>query len=377
MASMLRFARACAVFTGAAAALVVAAAPAGAEAASGTVDRGADVAGFTVDVGDDELAELGTSLIGFELSDGTVLGMYCVEIRTEINEESELVEQPWDAFPAEDTPFNENQEKINWVLHNGFPVVEPDALTEVLAEAGVDANDGIDETEAITATQAAVWHFSDGVDLNREDPLPGDDSDDAAAQDVLALYDFLTGDENTGVEEKPAAALEISPDDLAGLAGEKIGPFTVKTNGQIAELATELPESVRITDADGNELAAEQVKNGTELFVDVPAGTVDGAASFEVAAMAEVNTGRLFVAENYDEQPSQALIVAKADQTQLVASANASWTQEEVAPVAQAKNDDDSLASTGASIFAPILLGIVLIGAGVFSVMFVRNRRRV
>lgn len=380
MTSMLRYARAGAVLTGATAILVVAAAPAGADAASGLVDHGADVPGFTVDVGDDVFAALDTSLIGLKLADGGVLGTYCVEISTEIDEEQELVERPWEEYPADGSPFTENQDKLNWVLHNGFPVRAPEELTDVLTEAGAELSDGIDEREAVTATQAAVWHFSDDTDLDREDPLPGDESDDAAAADVLALYDFLTGEANVGMPEQPTAALAIEPDSLIGSAGERIGPFTVSTTAEVAELTAELPEGVRLTDADGEDLDVSQVRDGTEVFVAVPADAGPGEAVFEVTATAVVGTGRLFVGANYDEDPTQSLIVAQALETQVSASADASWDAgAEAAPVAQAKNDDSALADlaeTGASILAPVLLGIVLIGAGIVSVLFVRNRRR-
>lgn len=378
MASMLKLARAGAALTGTAVALVVAAAPAGADAASGVVDRGADVAGFPVNVGDGAFAALDTSLIGFRLTDGSVLGMYCVEISTEIDEEQDMVERPWEEFPAVDSPFLTNQDRINWVLHNGFPVREPDALTALLTEAGTELADGIDEREAVTATQAAVWHFSDGTDLDREDPLPGADSDEDAAADVLALYDFLTGEENVGMTEQPAAALGIEPDDLAGSAGERIGPFTVSTSGEIAELAAELPDGVLLTDAEGTELDPAAVTDGTEVFVAVPQDAAAGEATFTITATAVVDTGRLFVGEDYYEQATQSLIVARAVESSVTATGRASWTQGvDVSPAAQGKNTDDGgLAFTGASIFGPILLGAVLLGTGILSVFFVRGRRR-
>jgi TQXA domain-containing protein len=381
MASMLSYARTGAVLTGVAAVLVVAAVPAGADAASGLVDRGADLPGYTVDVGDDVFAELETSLIGLKLEDGTVLGTYCVEINTEIDEQQEMVERPWEEFPVVDSPFNENQARINWVLHNGFPVREVAELNAALTQAGVELADELDEREAVTATQAAVWHFSDGTDLDRQNPLPGDESSDAAAADVLAMYDFLTGDANVGKGEQPTAALGIEPDTLVGGAGERIGPFTVSTTAEATELTAELPEGVRLTDADGNDLDPGQVRNGTQVFVDVPADAPAGEATFEVSALAVVETGRLFVGANYYEEPTQGLIVAQAQESRVSASAKASWNEgAEVAPAAQGKNDDsvlDDLAETGASILTPLLLGVVLIGAGIVSVLFVRNRRRV
>ncbi|HWM04424.1 MAG TPA: thioester domain-containing protein [Actinophytocola sp.] len=399
MASRFKFARAGAGVVGVTAALMMAAAiPASADGASGKVEHDADVRGYQVNVGDDWLSDMNTSLIGFKLSDGTELGMYCVEIRTSIDDEHEMDEQPWDSYPSEESPFNENRAKINWILHNGFPVQSAEQLATVLTEGGATLNDGLDTKEAIAATQSAVWHFSDGVDLNRENPLSGDGSDDAAAADALALYDYLTGDANVGIGDQPTPALAVSPTELSGKAGERIGPFTVSTTGTIGELTANLPEGVKITDLDGVELDASKIKNGSQLFLDVPAAAAEGSASFELSASASIDTGRLFVGKNYDENPTQSLIVAKAEESEITVSAGGDWTAttppttqpptssetptpttttttSEAAPAPQPKNTG-GLAETGASIFAPIVIGVVLIGAGVGTLLFLRHRKR-
>jgi TQXA domain-containing protein/LPXTG-motif cell wall-anchored protein len=383
-----------AAIVGAAALLVATAAPATAEAVTGRADSDLNVIGYQVNVGDGWLATIPTSLLGFTLSDGTQLGMYCVEIHTGIDEEHDMVERPWDDYPNEDSPFNDNRAEINWVLHHGYPAKSLAALTAQFP----DAHDGIDALEAIAATQAAVWHYSDGTDLDRDDPLSGDGSGEEDAADALALYDFLTGDENTGIGEQPSPTLSVSPAELSGAAGERIGPFTVTTSGTIEELTANLPDGVRITDADGTELTAATIANGTELYLDVPEGAADGDGSFELKVSAAVDTGRLFVGEDYDENPTQSLIVAKSEKTTLTAGASADWaaapttpptsttttttstttvpptTTTTDTPAPQPKNDD--LAETGASVFAPILIGLVLVGAGIGAMFVVRRRKR-
>lgn len=384
-----------AALVGAAALLLATAAPATAEPVTGKVDRDADVIGYQVNVGDDWLGTIPTHLIGFTLSDGTKLGVYCVEIHTDIDEKHDMVERPWDDYPAPDSPFHKNRKYINWVLHHGYPATDLAALTAQFP----DANDGIDALEAIAATQAAVWHYSDGVDLNRDDPLSGDGSGAEDAEDALALYDYLTGDDNTGIAEQPAPTLSVDPGELSGTTGERIGPFTVTTSGTIEELTANLPDGVKITDADGTELTAGTITDGTELYLDVPEGTADGDGSFELTASAAVDTGRLFVGRNYDEHPTQSLIVAKAEKTTLTAGANADWTAApttpptstatptttttvpptttttEAAPAPQPKNTS-GLAETGASVLTPILIGLVLVGGGIGAMIMVRRRKK-
>ncbi len=397
MASRLKLARAAAAVAGASVALMMTAViPAGAEPASGRVDSGGDEYGYHVNLGKG-YDDMSTGLIGFALADGTKLQMYCVEIDTGIDRKHGMVEQPWDSYPNPKSPFNDNRTQINWILHNAYPVVDAGALTKVLADQGYQATDGINAEEAITATQAAIWHFSDGKNLDENKPFKEGKGPRDAQADVVALYKYLTGDANVGIGDQPTPALAISPTDLSGAAGSRIGPFTVTTTGEIDKLTTKLPDGVKITDANGTELTADQVKNGTELFLDVPAGTAEGNGTFELTATAGVDTGRLFVGENYAQKPTQSLIVAKAEKSEIVASAKVAWaatappsstppstetstpaptTTTSAAPAPQPKNTSGGLAETGASIFAPVLIGVVLLAAGVGSLLFLRHRRR-
>jgi TQXA domain-containing protein/LPXTG-motif cell wall-anchored protein len=397
MASRLKLVRAGAAVAGASVALMMTAGmPASADPVTGSVGEGG-TNGYHVNVGEN-YEDMITSLINFELADGTKLQMYCVEINTNIDRKHNMVEQPWDSYPNPDSPFNENREKINWILHNGFPVVGADALTKVLTDQGVKLNNGIDEKEAIAATQAAVWHFSDGTDLNESNPLPK--GPESAKSDVVALYKYFTGKDNVGIGDQPTPTLEISPTDAAGKAGEKVGPFTVTTSGEIEKLTATLPDGVKIVDVNGNEVTESAIKNGTQLFLDVPAGTDEGAGTFELTATASVDTGRLFVSENYAQKPTQTLIVAKAEKSEITAAASGRWTKaapqtsetttppsstetqpttpttSSAAPAPQPKNTG-GLAETGASIFAPVVIGIVLLAAGVGSLLFLRHRKRV
>jgi TQXA domain-containing protein/LPXTG-motif cell wall-anchored protein len=387
------FRRAGAAFTGAAAMLLAVSAPATADPATGTVNPAANVIGYQVNVGGDWLGTLPTNLLGFTLSDGTQLGMYCVEIKVEIDDQHPMVERPWEDYPNEESPFNDNRQQINWVLHNGFPVKTVEELGAALPKP---PNDGIDVLEAVAATQAAVWHFSDDVDLNRDDPLSGDASDDEDAADALALYDYLIGAANTGIGEAPLAKLELSPTESSGETGDRIGPFKVTTTATIEKLTADLPDGVRVTDANGTELNAAMIKDGTEVFIDVPDDTADDTGGFELTASANVETGRLFVGENYDNKPTQSLIVAKSEKATLKVAATAAWaagaappppttttttpeTTTTVPPTAETTDEAPTpqagLASTGASVFTPILIGLVLLAAGIGALLFMRRRR--
>lgn len=390
MASRMKLARAGSAVVGASVALMLAGGiPAGAEPVTGNVTGDGEL-GYTLNLAERDLQ---AKLFAFELSDGTKLQMYCVEIDTDITK-NKMVETPWDAYPSESSPFHEGREKINWVLHHGYPVKSGEALTEVLTTKGVTLHEGIDAKEAITATQAAIWNYSDGIPLEAGDALNGDDNLEAEA-DVVALYQYLTGPDNVGIGDQPTPALQVDPTELEGEAGTRIGPFTVNTNGEIEGLATDLPEGVKVTDLDGVELNASTIKNGTQVFLDVPADAAEGEGSFELTATARVDTGRLFVGENYQQKPTQSLVVATAESSEIVAGGAASWSAGTTTttpptetttppvtettsntPVPQPKANEDDLAQTGASIFAPIMIGVVLVGAGVGALFFQRHRKR-
>ncbi|WP_298181370.1 Cys-Gln thioester bond-forming surface protein [Saccharomonospora sp.] len=391
MNSRRTFARVGALVAGTAAALSLGSIPASADEAKARIDRGTN--GYTVNL--DSESQI-TTLFNLSLGGGNSLRAYCVEISVSVDPSRPLYESPWDEFPNPDSPFHENRDHINWVLQHGYPAHDLSALEQTLAEQGVELHNGLSEKEAITATQAAVWHYSDGKDINRDDPARADREADA---DVLALYDYLTGESNVGIEE-PNPALEVGPESATGVAGERIGPFTVNTTGKITEITSELPEGVTVVDADGNELTAGDIADGTEIYVDVPAEAAEGAGEFSLTATARLATGRLFVAEDYDRKPAQSLIVASSDDTTMKAGANVEWEAapkttppeettevttptptspqppaETTQPSQTPQADSEDLAQTGFSAMTPLLIGLGLVGAGTAAVLLQRRRK--
>jgi TQXA domain-containing protein/LPXTG-motif cell wall-anchored protein len=358
-----------AVLTGSVA-LLVAAMPASADTpAHGTYQAGGED-GYSVNMqGEDEALQ--TTLITLKLDDGTELKTFCVQIDVNLDKQHGMTEQPWGNYPDKQLPFNANRDKINWVLHNSYPAAHHADLAAIAADTGVQFHDGLDAREAITATQAAIWHFSDGKDM--VSPNQGDADDQA---DIVALYGYLTGPKNVGIAENENPALAITPDSVTGKSGEKLGPFTIKTNGAIEELTGELPDGVTITDADGKKIPSGTLKSGSKVYLSVPADAADGSAKLTVKANAHFDTGRLFVGDNYKSEPSQTLIVATGTDTKLEASAKADWTKAPAptTPAPQGSNGG-GLANTGASIFVPVLVGVILVGAGVGALLFQRRRR--
>ncbi|WP_436493222.1 thioester domain-containing protein [Actinokineospora sp. HUAS TT18] len=382
--------RAGAAIATAAATLMLAALPAAADPVTGQAQHEPKAEGWEVKMGDGNLSEIQPTLFTLKLSDGTTLRVYCVEIHVNLIINEDMVEVPWDAYPG-DGDFDKNRAKINWVLHNGFPGKSLEDLNKI---PGVEwGEDGLEEREAISATQAAVWHFSDGVDLNKDNPTP---TRDDAKKDVLALYNYLVGEANTGIEEQPNPALQVSPESQTGEAGKLVGPFTVSTNGGVTEIVKNLPEGVTLTDKDGKEIAAADIKDGTELFLKVPADAKAGEGDFKLKGQSKVDTGRLFVVKDENKR-GQSLIVADSHVLKVEAGAKGDWkiapttppvttttppvtttttappvtTTTTTTPVPQGSD----LPDTGASILLPVLIGVGLVGAGTGAVIYQRRRR--
>ncbi|WP_156755168.1 thioester domain-containing protein [Actinokineospora pegani] len=387
MGKRLNFARMGAALAVAAVAASVAALPAMADTATGKLRERNGAPGNLAGTDGYEINLVGwkkpilTKSMDLFLDSGEKLSVYCVEIKVNASADTTMVESDWAKFPNAASPFNKNRDKINWALHHGYPAKSLEELNKLPIEWG---SGGLEEVEAVTATQAAVWHFSDGVDINRDDLIAVKERAEDAP-DVIALYDYLTGSANVGIDEQLKGDLKVTPDNANGAPGSKIGPFKVATNGVVTGVESDLPEGFEVVTSEGRSLSAEdtEVVDGTEFHVQVPADAEPGAAELSFTADSPaVETGRLFVGENYAKNPVQSLIVADSATTPLTAKAKIAWGDTPAssapgeatsAPAPQAGNAPE-LADTGASIAIPVVLGVVLVGAGAGALYYQRRR---
>jgi TQXA domain-containing protein/LPXTG-motif cell wall-anchored protein len=367
--------RGIAAITGVSVAMLVAAIPASADdpVTATFVDKHED--GLDVSLvfeGQDEPETFPTRVSDIAIKDGATVKTYGFIPLAELKKDTQLIELPWPsddstamktmklAKLAEDDTFK----KINWVLRNSYPFVNTDKL----------AVSGVNNKEAIAATQAAIWQFLFG-DFKL--------ADDTNAH-VSALYKYLTGDKNKGSENDAAPTLELTPATLSGKAGDKLGPVKIKTNAK--ELALTLPAGVTVVDKDGKALDASALKDGAEVFFQIPAGAA-GQGTVEVKANNQAV--RLF-AGGGDESDRKipefkAAAVARAEVPDIqffafaqnvskTANVSLTWTASETAPAPQGSNGG-GLANTGASIYVPLGIGVLLLLAGGGALLFLRRRR--
>ncbi|HEX9338543.1 MAG TPA: thioester domain-containing protein [Pseudonocardiaceae bacterium] len=332
---------------------------------------------------------------------GPDLLAYCVQINIfEGNQNTEMRQAPWADYPDPTSNFNSDSGKVNWILHNSFPTAPRDDLSKA-AKTPTE----LSPIEAVEGTQAAIWHFSDKTELD-----PRSSRNDA---NVKALYQYLVG---SAVELSPPTSNNptlslTTPARTTGDTGSEIGPFVVKTNLQLIQLSEQVVPSgvtLKVVDAAGHAVDPNKVVDGTRVFFKVPAGAAPGTGSFTVSGGLQV--GQMFVGDdvtqaaakpggvrqNCQRASMQTLILAQS--STLSASGAAKWvvtptggtttatspattTAGAAAPttttpaVANAASSG-SLPFTGVNVLAPVVLAVVLIGAGGAFLLVQRRRKR-
>ena len=253
---------------------------------------------------------LGTKLFNLNVTGEGTLPAYCIDIRTGI-QQTTYEERDWSVA-------GQQREKILWILKNSYPTVSEAALG---AAGGVSGT--LSTKDAIGATQAAIWTFSDSATY-----IPGDN---AAVNTVVA---YLTGSANVGTTTPPAASLTLDPTSKSGEAGgARIGPFTlaVSDRGEAALSLSPTNTAAKVfTQASGGS-SVPTAKDGDQLWIDVPAGTNPGSVELKATASTTAFAGRVFTKKN-DPNGSQKLILAKDTTVTSSAKATASWTPTKAQP---------------------------------------------
>jgi TQXA domain-containing protein len=399
MSSRFKAARSGALLLAVATALLVAAPPALA-ATSGEYVGG--VYGDSVRIGG-HTNPIPTSLLKLELDNGgQELLTYCVDLDVTAQLHARMIEAPWSAYPDKAGIFAATPDKVLWILHHSYPQIE---LADLNTAVGVE----LSAPQAIAGTQAAIWHFSNGADLDADNP------------DVIKqLYKYLTDEAlNTGMAAQPPVSLSLTPELVENVqAGQKAGSFMVDSTAGDVQLTVEGPDGVEIVDGlgDGIQPFDRDIFSVNEFWLSPPAGGVAGEAVVRATAQATVEVGRLFVGED-ESNPTQSSIVASSIATTATAEAHANWVAgplsppssststttttttttttngkpassttnaavlpnsvaptptTTVTPVPQAR----ALPLTGASVLPILGVGVLLIAAGVGALLWQRKLRR-
>ncbi|MFD6949280.1 peptidase [Nocardiopsis sp. TSRI0078] len=276
---------------------------------------------------------IGTSTFNLRLENGDVLTTYCIDFSTDIRADAWYLEDQWATYPGKGD-FAEPG-KVHWILQNSYPSVSAADLASAARTARLT------EAEALTATQAAIWHFSNGMELSRVTANKEVDSRvDSGA--VTKVYRYLV-DNAQELPQEPEPTLSITPHEASGKAGETVGEFLIETSDEDGiEVSPEIAEGigVELVDIESGE-PVTTVNNGDVVGFSVPAGAEAGQAGFSLETSATVRSGRLFKGEE-EHQPTQTLITAEDSEVTVTASASASWTGDETTPPTDEPSDEPS-----------------------------------
>ncbi|WP_328913593.1 MULTISPECIES: Cys-Gln thioester bond-forming surface protein [unclassified Streptomyces] len=257
-------------------------------------------------------------LFKMTLDGGGSILTYCIDFHNSTQSKASYQEVPWSATslygPDRD---KDNAGKITWILQHSFPQV-----SDLKALAETAGTDPLTEKTAAAGTQVAIWRYSDNMNITANDP----------AAEQLAEYLY----KSAVVVAEPAPSLTLDPAAVSGKSGDRLGPVTVHTNADSAQvsLASDAPSGVKLTDADGQPVTT--VKDGAKLYFDVAAGTEDGSTSVDVTATTAVPVGRAFTGVG-NNKASQTQILAGSESTPVSASATVSWAKKGPIPALSAE----------------------------------------
>jgi TQXA domain-containing protein/LPXTG-motif cell wall-anchored protein len=195
---------------------------------------------------------------------------YCIDINTPVRDGDTLDETDWSSIGVD------NLEKVGAILRHYHPNGNgPDdhAIT------GTDA-------QKAAATQAAIWHYTDGYELT-DDPARN-------PQVIIDNYKAILAAVEGGLEGfgEPSVSLTITPPaSSSGEAGSLVGPYTINTTADSVTLTPS--DGVALHNEDGSPFTAEVV-DGTQVWLS-SSEAADG--SIAATASAEVGAGRAFFTE--------------------------------------------------------------------------------
>ncbi|WP_194894541.1 thioester domain-containing protein, partial [Catenulispora pinisilvae] len=277
-------------------------------------------------------------LIGLKVPGGGQLWTYCIQEKVELQELETYDEHDWTSESQRIGIDQQHLEGIKWILDNSFPQVD---ATTLAGTAGVS---GLSDKEAVAATQAAIWTFSDStgklkLDANAEkdaqnlgDPgKPDDPNKDVNGSHVIDFYNWLmtqaTGHMNdTG---QPQSSLSITPASKAApQAGGKVA-FQLSSNTSGSFISVTLADpgktGAKLLDADGKAISAKQTfKSGDTVYVQLPNTPTNGDVHVIASGtVTNIDAGRVFV--SHDGRPSQNLILAQGQSAPVSATADVKW----------------------------------------------------
>ncbi|MBO3184060.1 Cys-Gln thioester bond-forming surface protein [Dermatophilus congolensis] len=278
---------------------------------------------------------------------------YCIEVDTPILDSITGVRgaysaQDWETYTSQAktaerrASWTANKHKVLWLLANSYP---QKPAREVFASLGMELPtyaDGSTYSEKDLnramrdATQLAIWHFANGIDLSNNWI---DESNhtrigrfaDGSQIDIYEAYQrLIERAEKAPVVENVTPSIFFQNANSTNVAGNVFKPLTLKSTAP-ANVNVSLPEGATLT-VSGKEYTGDvkltAVADGTTMQLAVPENAAAGSVEISADAQGQPSpVGTVWYAKG-----SQSLITAKAVTQHVMAKTTINWTAKPVAP---------------------------------------------
>ena len=250
---------------------------------------------------------------------------YCIELDVGVIFKSDLTVGDWKDFPGTNKFKNnaEVQAKVAWIAQRSYPQTDLKAVAEAAGVAGLT------DKEAVTATQSAIWHFTN--DFNYAG-ISGT-IDAASATRVQKLYEYLISEKNVGMKETARPTIEFKGSVNSSFKpGDKVGPLRFESNQATVKVTNKL--EYELVDVKGNKVDLNAVPTGTDLYLNVPANVKSGEQKFDVSATGSVYAGKLLITKDAATTGRHGQTIIIGSNTEVTVSGTASYKWEIVPPAA-------------------------------------------
>ena len=276
--------------------------------------------------------------------DGESILAYCIEywIRA-ADPDHESAVTSWDEFTGDNHFKTDPQvrQHVAWILRHSYPTL---SVEEVADQTGARQ---LTTTEALTATQAAIWHFTDHFVPDGEvvvESGPDEEVSEHSAANVQAVFDYLTGSANLGLsEQETQASVTLEHDEQAAEVPDVIasnipheddhvfGPILLNSSSQEVDLDLTTSEqdtaldALVLMDETGEAIDLDQAVSAEQLWIHVPGDVESGTVELSAQSIEYGYTGRLIIPEPDGQRRFQTIVVVDETKTQAATEIEFAW----------------------------------------------------
>ncbi|GAA4476086.1 hypothetical protein GCM10023190_12870 [Enteractinococcus fodinae] len=271
---------------------------------------------------------------------------YCIEYWIQAADpDHESAVTTWDEFTGDNHFKSDPQvrQRVAWILRHSYPTLTLDELAQQTGTVQLSA------AEAISATQAAIWHFTD--DFVPDGKLTVESGPTAqlaehSSDNVRKIFAYLTGDSNTGLTEQEVQAsvtLEDAtepnvdvPEPLSSVIADDgdhlLGPIRLNASTPEVDLSVHsaeegVHEQLSVLDAEGEPVDMNQSVHADELWIHVPAEVETGSVQLTAESVEYGYTGRLIIPEPDGQRRFQTIVVVDQATDHAATEIELAWEQ--------------------------------------------------